>query len=95
MLLSRPLMVDGEMWGTIYTLEFAGDIFPTHVHSEKDNHITILAHGSISCMGHPRHEGKILEAHAGGTIVNWTAGEPHGFTALTAGATLVNLRKVR
>jgi hypothetical protein len=95
MLLSRPLMVSGIQWGTIYTLEHEGDVFPTHVHTEKDNHITILAHGSIRCMGHPRYEGKILEAQAGGTIVNWTAGEPHGFTALTPGATLINIRKMR
>lgn len=94
-LLNRPMVVDGETWGAIYTLEHIGDIFPVHVHTPADNHITILAHGSIQCVGHPRHEGVILEARPGGTIVNWRAGEPHGFVALTDGATLVNIRKVR
>ena len=46
-LLSRPLVVDGNTWGTIYTLEKAGDEFPTHVHSEADNHITALIDRSL------------------------------------------------
>lgn len=94
-LLNRPLMVDGKVWGTVFTLENAGDVFPTHVHNEADIHITVLAHGSIKCTGHPKYEGAMLEAKPGGTIVNWSPGEPHGFIALTDGATLVNLLKVR
>lgn len=95
MLLSRALVVDGEPWGTIFTLEHAGDVFPEHVHLPADNHITILAFGSIRCTGHPAYEGAVLEAKAGGTIVNWKPGEAHGFIALSDGATLVNIRKVR
>ena len=96
MLLQRPLMVDGEFWGTTYTFEKVGDEFPTHVHlTEQDNHITILAFGAIKCTGHPKHEGKVLEANAGGTIMNWKVCEPHGFVALVDGTTIVNIRKVR
>lgn len=95
MLVSRPLKVDGTEWGTIYTLEKAGDVFPTHVHTEEDNHITVLTFGSVRCTGHLKHDGKVLEAKAGGTVINWIAGEPHGFVALTDGATLINMRKVR
>jgi hypothetical protein len=95
MLLSRPLMVDGQTWGTIYTLENIGDVFPTHVHGDADNHITALLFGAVRVCGHPDHDGVELHARAGGTVVNWTAGKPHGFVALTDGATLMNLRKVR
>jgi hypothetical protein len=95
MLLDRPLVVGGQLWGTIFTFEKAGDVFPDHVHTEENNHITLLAFGAIRCTGHPKHEGKVLEARAGGTVVNWVAGEPHGFVALTDGTTIINIRKVR
>lgn len=95
MLLARPLVVDGEDWGTIYTLEHVGDIFPTHTHTEADNHITALLFGSIRCTGHRKYEGKVLTAEPGGTVVNWKAYEPHGFEALIAGTTLMNIKKVR
>lgn len=94
-LIARPLKVDGEVWGTIYTFEKTGDLFPVHVHNENDNHITVLAHGGVRCWGHPKYEGVVIEARPGGTVVNWRAGEPHGFEALSDGATLINLLKVR
>jgi quercetin dioxygenase-like cupin family protein len=92
-LISRPLIVDGAHLGMIFTLEKSGDVFPVHSHTEADNHITIVAHGSVRVMG--AHEGVILEAKPGGTIIDWVAGEPHGFVALTDGATLVNIVKSR
>ena len=93
-LIPRPLVVDGALWGTTYLLEKAGDVFPTHTHeTEAVNHITILAFGGVRCTGHPDHEGVDLFAQPGGTIVNWIAGQPHGFTALVDGTTLVNLLK--
>lgn len=94
-LLHRPLIVDGETWGTIFTLEQAGDRFPVHTHGVADNHITVLAHGSVRCIGHERFDGLVLEAVPGGTIVNWREGEPHGFVAISDGATLVNILKRR
>ena len=95
MLISRPLEINGRSWGTIFTFEKEGDVFPIHTHTEQDNHITILAFGKIRCMGHPRYEGTVLEAQPGGTIVNWRVGEPHGFVAIVDGATIVNLVKAR
>lgn len=95
MLVARPFVVDGENWGTVYTLEHVGDVFPTHTHSEEDNHITALLFGSIRCTGHKKYEGKVLTAEPGGTVVNWRPNEPHGFTALIDGTTLLNIRKVR
>ena len=94
-LISRPIIVDGIKWGTVYTLEHKGDDFPAHVHTDADIHITILAFGSVECYGRTAIEGKILTAAPGGMIVNWKAGEAHGFRALEDGTTLVNLLKNR
>lgn len=88
----RPLIVDGENWGTIYTMGM-DEVFPTHSHAEAENHITALLFGSIRCVGHPKYEGKILTAKEGGMVVNWTADEPHGFISLVEGTTLMNIRK--
>lgn len=95
MLLSRPLIVDDKVWGGIYTFEHEGDVFPIHVHTDADNHITTLLFGAVRCIGHENYEGVVLEAAAGGTIVDWVAGEPHGFVALVAGTTLMNVLKAR
>jgi hypothetical protein len=88
------MIVDDRFWGGIYTFEKAGDEFPVHVHNEGDNHITMLMYGGIRCMGHPRYEGVEAYAKPGGTILNWKAGEPHGFVALVDGTTIANVLKV-
>jgi len=90
---SRSMIVDGKVWGTVYTFEHAGDVFDVHTHTDADNHVTILANGSVCVLG--KHEGIVLAAKPGGTIINWKAGEPHGFAALTDGATLINIIKNR
>lgn len=95
MLISRPLIVDGKDWGAVYTFEKAGDVFLEHVHTENDNHITTLLFGGVRVTGDPKHDGIELYAASGGTIVNWVAGERHGFVALTDGATLLNMPKRR
>ena len=95
MLVATPLIIDGELWGTVFHLEHEGDVFPTHTHTEDDIHITVLAFGSIRCMGRPEIEGKVLRAKPGGTVVNWKPHEAHGFVALEDGATLVNILKRR
>lgn len=89
------MMVDGKMWGTIYTFDKAGDEFPVHVHDDDTNHITLLLYGGVRCKGHPNHEGVQVFAMPGGTVLDWVAGEPHGFNALVSGTTIANLLKVR
>lgn len=91
MLTSRSVVIDGKSFGAVYTFEKAGDIFPVHTHTEETNHITVLLFGSIRASGHEKYEGKIYEAKSGGTIINWTAGEPHGFEALVDGTTIMNI----
>jgi hypothetical protein len=92
-LYSRPLIVEGDSWGAVYTFEKAGDVFFVHVHTDDDNHITIQVHGGVRLMGHPDYEGVEVYAKPGGTIIDWEAGKPHGAVALTDGATWVNIKK--
>ena len=92
-LLTRPWMVDGVTIGAIYTFEKVGDVFPEHVHTEADNHITAVLFGSVKLTGHPKYEGTVVSATPGGTVINWIAGEPHGFIAETDGATIFNILK--
>jgi len=92
MLQHRPLQA-GIINGTIYTFDKIGDIFETHVHTEEDNHITIVAFGTIKLIGHPNYEGVEVSAMAGAAPIDWTPGEPHGFIAMTDGATIINIRK--
>jgi hypothetical protein len=92
-LLSSPIVVEGANWGTSYTLEKAGDEFPVHTHTDDNNHITVLAFGTVRCIGRQEIEGLVLECKPGGTVIDWQAGKPHGFVALTDGATLINILK--
>ena len=92
---SRLLNVDGKLWGAVTIFEKAGDFLRTHTHTDEDNHITVVVFGGVRCVGHPKHEGKVLKAQPGGMIANWTAGEPHGFVALEDGTTIIKLDKVR
>jgi hypothetical protein len=90
MLKHRALKV-GDLIGVTYVLENIGDELPTHSHEEFDNHITIVAFGSIEVLGFG--EPIRIDAAAGGRILDWDVGQPHGFRALTPGATVVNVIK--
>lgn len=92
-LIAIPIVIEGKTWGNAFKFEYKGDIFPVHTHTDNDNHITVLAFGSVECTGRPEIEGLILKAKPGGTIIDWLVGKPHGFKALTDGATLVNILK--
>ena len=90
-LIARQVSI-GVIKGTVYTFEKAGDVFPEHVHTDADNHITVPMFGRVRCTGHPAHDGLILEPKSGGPIKPWTAGQPHGFIAETDGASIFNVR---
>jgi len=96
-LISKAIVIDGVQRGTEFTLEKAGDLFPVHTHTSDDIHYTIVAFGSVECYGRPAIEGRILTAKCrpeeNSTIINWKAGEAHGFRAKTDGATLINIFK--
>lgn len=88
-LLTKALRL-GDLMGTVYLYERAGDALPVHVHAEANNHITIISVGSFRCIGNPAIEGKVLEQ---GAVVDWPANQPHGFVALSDQAKMIQISK--
>jgi quercetin dioxygenase-like cupin family protein len=88
MLLAKPLPRIGDLKGTIYDFEVAGDVLPKHNHTEDNVHVTIVARGRIKAYSHDWE----MEATAG-QILDFKAGEPHEIMALEDGTRIVNIVK--
>jgi len=73
--------------GTIYDFHAGGDVLDVHTHDTQTNHTTIVTNGVLEVIGNNANTGRKITA---GDIVDWTAGEPHGFKAITP-ARIVNL----
>lgn len=87
-MLSSRFFHYGPLKVTIYDFENAGDTLDLHTHGEEDVHISIVARGVLSVFT-PDSERTVRE----GAVLDWQAGEWHGFRALEAGARLVNVVK--
>ena len=87
MLLGKPFQM-GDLVGTIYDYEFAGDVLPKHNHTEDNVHITIVARGSVKASSHDWE----LIADAG-KILDFRAGEPHEIVALEDNTRIINIVK--
>lgn len=72
--------------GTIYDF-MVGDVLDVHTHDIQTNHTTIVTNGVLEVIGKNANAGRKIVA---GDIVDWTAGEPHGFRSITP-ARIVNL----
>lgn len=83
-----PLIGLGDIRGTIYDFEKAGDVLAKHVHSEKDIHITIVARGSVKTFSHDWTQGAFA-----GQIIDFRVGEPHEIVALEDNTRIVNILK--
>jgi quercetin dioxygenase-like cupin family protein len=88
MLLVDPLQNLGDIRGARYDFEKAGDVLPKHVHSENDNHITIVARGRVKAYSHDWS----IEATAG-QLIDFRAGEPHELAALEDNTRIFNIIK--
>lgn len=86
-LLSNPLTA-GNLSGTIYTFEKAGDILAMHTHNEESAHITIVARGKIKSRG----VGWEMDKSAG-AVIDFPANESHEFIALEDNSRIVNIIK--
>ncbi len=89
MRLAKPF-ISGALKGTVFTYENKGDDLPIHKHTEEDNHITIIMNGSFKCIGNHLIEGRILKT---GSVIDWPAGEPHGFVALEDDSRMLQITK--
>jgi quercetin dioxygenase-like cupin family protein len=88
MLSAKILPKLGDLKGTIYDFEVAGDILPKHVHTEENVHITIVARGKIKAYSHDWEREAIA-----GQILDFRAGEPHEIMALEDGTRIINIVK--
>jgi len=81
-------LVAGNLTGTIYDFEVAGDILPMHDHDETNAHITVVARGSVKASG----EGweRVFKS---GAVIDFPANQPHEFVALEDKTKIVNIRK--
>ena len=87
MLLANPLDI-GDLHGTMYDFEKAGDILPKHNHTESDVHITIVARGKLKAYSHDWEK----EAVAG-QLLDFRPGEPHELMALEDNTRIFNIVK--
>lgn len=86
MLLANELTGVGDLNGVIYDMEKVGDLVPKHVHTEIDNHITIVARGRLKAQSHDWS----MEADAGQILV-FRPGEPHELIALEDNTRIINI----
>lgn len=87
MLLNKPLEL-GDIRGSIYDFEVAGDVLPKHNHDETTVHITIVARGKIKAYSHDWEK----EAVAG-QIMDFRPNEPHELMALEDNTRIINIVK--
>jgi len=88
MLLDKPLENLGDLKGTMYDFEKAGDVLPKHYHDEKSAHITIVARGKLKAYSHDWE----LEATAG-QLLDFRPDEPHELMALEDNTRIFNIIK--
>ena len=88
MLSANRLENVGDLRGSIYDFEKAGDILPKHSHTEDNIHITIVARGRVKAYSHDwEQEG------TAGQIFNFRPEEPHELMALEDNTRIVNIQK--
>ena len=88
MLLVNPIRNLGDLNGSIYDFEQAGDVLLKHNHTEDNVHITIVARGKIKVYSHDWE----IEGVAG-QIMDFRPGEPHEIMALEDNTRIVNIVK--
>jgi quercetin dioxygenase-like cupin family protein len=82
-----PISFD-KLIGTKYEFPFVGDVLPMHIHSNFDNHISIINKGSFKAHG----DNWELTLVAG-NIVDWPPHKQHEFIALEPNSVLISIRK--
>jgi quercetin dioxygenase-like cupin family protein len=88
MLLAKPLENLGDLQGTMYDFEKAGDILAKHNHTQDNVHITIVARGKLKAYSHDWEK----EAVAG-QLLDFRPNEPHELIALEDNTRIFNIVK--
>jgi quercetin dioxygenase-like cupin family protein len=88
MLLVKQLENLGDLSGSMYDFEKAGDILPKHTHTEDNVHITIVARGKVKAYSHDWE----MEAVAG-QLLDFRPNEPHEIVSLEDNTRIFNIVK--
>lgn len=88
MLLASRLENLGQLTGTMYDFESAGDILPKHVHTSDNVHITIVARGKVKAYSHDWEQ----TAQAG-QLIDFQPNQPHEIMALEDNTRIFNIVK--
>ena len=83
-----PLNNFGDIRGTMYDFDAAGDVLEKHNHTENDVHITIVARGKIRAYSHDWSHEAIA-----GQVMDFRPNEPHEIMALEDGTRIFNIIK--
>lgn len=86
MSLRSLVLATGGLAGVIYDFE-GGDELEPHAHDVADNHITVVARGTLVAFGNGWE--RMVEA---GMVLDWAPGQVHGFRAMED-ARIINIRK--
>ena len=78
----------GDLHGSMYDFEEAGDVLIKHNHDENSVHITIVARGKIKAYSHDWEK----EAVAG-QLLDFRPNEPHEIMALEDNTRIFNIVK--
>jgi quercetin dioxygenase-like cupin family protein len=87
-LLAKQLENLGDLKGTMYDFEKAGDILPKHNHDENTAHITIVARGKLKAYSHDWEFEATL-----GQLLDFRPNEPHEIMALEDNTRIFNIVK--
>jgi quercetin dioxygenase-like cupin family protein len=88
MLLANRLENLGQLTGTMYDFELAGDILPKHVHTVENVHITIVARGEVKTYSHDWEQ--VAQA---GQLIDFQPNQPHEIMALEDNTRIFNIVK--
>lgn len=79
---------DGGLVGTLYRFAAAGDTLPMHDHDEATAHISVITQGVFRVSGPGWSKTAVP-----GPVLSFSPGNPHQFTALEAGSSVLNIVK--
>jgi mannose-6-phosphate isomerase-like protein (cupin superfamily) len=95
MSLLNAALVAGDLRGTVYTFQVAGDVLPLHVHGPFDAHITIVARGSVRVENGIMKDGSFLIEETmvlgAGRCIDTEPGVYHQFTATADDTRIFNI----
>lgn len=78
----------GDLCGTMYDLTDVGDCVQKHSHTHNDDHITIVARGSLKVI-----TSNVNQEYKAGSIIDFIDADPHELIATEENTRIFNIVK--